>query len=48
MIGSPRPLQDISQLPKPHHLRELSQYADGTDKEFLLRMSSDAGHVCLA
>lgn len=39
-------IQDISQLPKPHHLKELSQYAsDVQDKEFLLRLASADGNV---
>eukprot|EP00124_Ichthyophonus_hoferi_P001833 Ihof_evm3s108 gene=Ihof_evmTU3s108 len=32
---------DINALPKPHQLRELSQYATGEDKERLVRMASE-------
>ncbi|KNC78985.1 hypothetical protein SARC_08600 [Sphaeroforma arctica JP610] len=34
---------DINQHPKPHQLRQMAQYAEGQDKEFLLHLASEKG-----
>eukprot|EP00121_Abeoforma_whisleri_P011002 Awhi_evm1s10147 len=35
---------DIAQLPKPHQLRVLAEYAEAEDQERLLFLSSEEGH----